>query len=80
MDHELLRTDIPDFVEEVEKDFIPGYAKYDLEVSEWTSPHSLFIIFLGINDSIRTAAWNNTQEVQTQLMNSYLSLIETVSE
>ena len=76
---EIVKNNEADLVEEVEKDFLPGYVDFDFGQSEWKSASSLFIFFIGINDNHIAEKWDNIQEVHEQQMQSYSFLIDMVS-
>ena len=78
VDRTIVNENQPDFVEQMERDFLPGYVAYDFGQSAWRADKSLFIIFFGINDNRLDAEWTHSQATREEELAVYSSQLDIV--
>ncbi|KAG8529545.1 uncharacterized protein KY384_006182 [Bacidia gigantensis] len=70
----------PDFVEQVERIFIPSFVKDNSEESSWKPETSLFVVFFGINDNrlLEMMPGSRTSETQRRMLERYSDMLQTL--
>ena len=67
---------VPSVRQQIQQEFLPGYAAHNATWNGWTGADSLFAFWIGINDIGEIYSKNNVTDYQAAIFNTYGSLLE----